>query len=618
MAIFDHSTGKLVVHILYCGPQGAGTSTHLRQLCGLFSALRRGELLAFDDTDGDEPLFEWLRLEGGTLAGHSVRCHLIAAPARPDRAEQRAALLRHTDVIVFVCPNDAARLGEARLLLDQIDEARLGAGLGKPPLVINVNHCDRAEALPAQQFAEHVARDRPYTFSSGQANVGSGVRETVALAMRLGVEEIRAYIQRDGIEPLQGRAMTGDDLRALVLPFATSHEASTPHDAPAPSGTPSLPDAPAPSGTPSLPDAPAPSDTPSRPEASAAPPVVQPPLEPAPTAAPAPPPPSGGTAPTQRPTAPASSDPAPSSGSPLSSDVEVTFEFRDLSSWLPPENDDLGEVAGFARQAPEPSAPSAPGASLDALLEDRPRPNDLPSTTATDHSGSGVTVASQQPTPPLLAPAPGVPASGTDPDIDALWDFDIDALLEQAERALIVRGSPAAPVDADKPSPPNDAPQKAAREASGASPPRTSAAPPFTRHLPPRPASHKPGRTMNTPHPAAIAGQAQPPPASEAQTPAPTQTQPPTTPPTAPRTIPPLAHSLGSPLLGSASPPDGASRSTPPKPTKLDARDPMRPALVPASGEARDALSSGPTSAAALRTQAEVGSIWSRIFGRKK
>ncbi len=220
MAVLDFATNKLVLHVLYDGIEGAGKTTHLRRLCDFFTPLRRGELNEFTDLDGQGALFEWLRLEGGTLAGHSVRCHLIAMPAGPHQAQRRRALLGEADVLVVVCPNDPARVEESSRLLDEIDRARREGGRDELPLVLNVNHCDREGALAGEEIAAGVTRGRLHALSTGQADVGGGVRETIVLAMRLGLERLREHVLRNGAASLQGNALSGEELRARLLALA--------------------------------------------------------------------------------------------------------------------------------------------------------------------------------------------------------------------------------------------------------------------------------------------------------------------------------------------------------------------------------------------------------------
>ncbi|MCU0684235.1 MAG: hypothetical protein MUF34_18675 [Polyangiaceae bacterium] len=291
MAVLDLATDKLILHVLYDGVAGAGKTTHLRRLCEFFTPLRRGELNEFADTDGQTTLFKWLRLEGGTLAGHSVRCHLVTMPAGAIQVSRRQALWRQADVSVLVCPNDATRVDESSRLLDELDQARLKHQLPGVPLVINVNHCDREGALPAAELAERVARGRPYTLSSGQADSGSGVRETVVLAMRLGLEQLRGQVLRGGLEPLRGSTFSGEELRASILSLDTSSDTTT---------------SPAPAAPASAPPAFVPTLSPSRPSESFA--------------------------------------PAPHEASPPAEVAETTSAFRRLPSWPPPGNENASNL----------------------------------------------------------------------------------------------------------------------------------------------------------------------------------------------------------------------------------------------------------------------------------
>ncbi len=369
MAVLDLATDKLILHVLYDGVAGAGKTTHLRRLCEFFTPLRRGELNEFADIDGQTTLFKWLRLEGGTLAGHSVRCHLVTMPAGAIQASRRQALWRQADVSVLVCPNDATRADESTRLLDELDEARQKHQLPGVPLVINVNHCDREGALPAAAIAERVARGRPYTLSSGQADSGGGVRETVVLAMRLGLEQLRGQVLRGGLESLRGSAFSGEELRASILSLDTSPGAPTSPEAAAPASAP--PASAAPASTPPASARPAsappvsapPASTPPEfsalptrlasfaPRDSSAPPTRLEPFaaasflasfatpafleSPAPFRTLDPPPPSTAPPPSTFSTAPPT---APAEV------AETAFAFRRLPSWPPPGNENASNL----------------------------------------------------------------------------------------------------------------------------------------------------------------------------------------------------------------------------------------------------------------------------------
>lgn len=443
MAFLDLATDKLILQVVYDGVRASDRDVHLRGLRDFFTPFRRGELLAFDDAGS--PLFTWMRVEGSSLAGRAVRCHLIAPAAPNVRPERRRALWREADVVVLACASGPEGPEVSRDLLDAIEEARREGGLDATPLVINVEHDGRGErdgAFDAEAFAECVADGRPYARASGRADAHAGVREAFVLAMRLGLERLREHARRGSLESLPSRAPSGKDLRDRLLALgALLPPLAAPANAP-PEAAPPSEAALRPEGA-GVPASGAPAHSAHGPESATTSPAMSGALSPDETTTLVPPPLSYAKvigAATARSTPPSGGFVAsPEDGHSWPPDSEpVTRPSEELSSFADAREAELAPFPSnaviAAAGAPDAADPSDAGDNgptsdtlslLDPFLETRPLGcHTLPSPRpAVDPAATNDAL--------LATSGGGVVVQAS--EVDDLWGFDLDEVLPQTE-----------------------------------------------------------------------------------------------------------------------------------------------------------------------------------------
>lgn len=238
MAILDRSDGKLVIRVVYDGPALAGKTTNLKKLCEFFTTRRRSELFSSESALGRTLYLDWLKLEGGVVAGRQMSCHLITVPGQAVLARRRDHILSQADVVVFVADSSPERIGESELLAQQLRQVRYAEG-ELPPMVLQANKQDAPGALTPEEVRRRVGWDAACPVVGARAADGVGVRETVVLAIRAAADRVQQRVLVTGLDELEGVAPTGSELveeiRALELAQPSSpvdaalrrHEAAT-------------------------------------------------------------------------------------------------------------------------------------------------------------------------------------------------------------------------------------------------------------------------------------------------------------------------------------------------------------------------------------------------------
>ena len=186
MASWDAVRECHVVRIVYDGPGLAGKTTNLRQITKLVSAKRRSEMYTPAELKGRTMFFDWLEVQGPPLTGSQIRFQLITVPGQFERNYRRRPLVEMADVVVFVGDCSEKQMPDTLRTF-----ARLRASMKRRkqpvPLIVQANKQDVEKALPPEQLKRKlkVAADVPVLPAS--AHEGRGVRETLAIAMRIGL-----------------------------------------------------------------------------------------------------------------------------------------------------------------------------------------------------------------------------------------------------------------------------------------------------------------------------------------------------------------------------------------------------------------------------------------------
>jgi signal recognition particle receptor subunit beta len=216
MAVYDPDAKKLVVRVVYDGPGMAGKTTNLRQLCSFFTRQRRSDLYT-GSTVGERTLcLDWLQLDGGLVRGHELRCHLLTVPGQAVLSRRRQLLLSLADATVFVVESTERGLEEARPMWLSMLECTGGMDAGVP-VVLQTNKQDQPGALGPAEIRERWQLDSRIAVVAAQATNGTGVRETVVLAIRATAVALQEQLQGNGIAGLEGRYESGEELERRLL-----------------------------------------------------------------------------------------------------------------------------------------------------------------------------------------------------------------------------------------------------------------------------------------------------------------------------------------------------------------------------------------------------------------
>ncbi|MEZ4229169.1 MAG: ADP-ribosylation factor-like protein [Polyangiaceae bacterium] len=213
MPSFDAEQGCHIVRIVYDGPGFAGKTTNLQQVCELLPATKRSELYTPAELKGRTMFFDWMEVKGPPITSVEVRFHLITVPGQIERNYRRRPLVEMADVVVFVCDCMPDSLPDSMRTF-----ARLRGSIkrrGTPvPVIVQANKQDIAGSLEPHKVRKKLRLSDEVPIIPAEANGGKGVRETLARAMRIGLQALAA-------EPGVSAAVltNADDLFDHVLTF---------------------------------------------------------------------------------------------------------------------------------------------------------------------------------------------------------------------------------------------------------------------------------------------------------------------------------------------------------------------------------------------------------------
>lgn len=225
MPSWDSARNCYVVRIVYDGPGMAGKTTNLHQITQLVSAKRRSEMYTPAELKGRTMFFDWMEVKGPPVSNAEIIFQLITVPGQIERNYRRRPLVEMADVVVFVSDCTPKQIPDTMRTF-----ARLRASMKRRkepvPLIVQANKQDDPEAMPPDKLRKklRVAADVPII--SSKAINGSGVRETLATAMRIGIGTIA------GVEiiPEKVAFFDGDTLFDHVLTFEDTANDKEPVD----------------------------------------------------------------------------------------------------------------------------------------------------------------------------------------------------------------------------------------------------------------------------------------------------------------------------------------------------------------------------------------------------
>lgn len=216
MAVYDPEQQKVIVRIVYDGPARAGKTTNLRQLADCFTLRRRSEVYVPEEMDGRTLFFDWMQVDGGLVAGAALRCQFLTVPGQRGLAARRKRILQTADVVVFVCSSARRAQGATREMLETLRWSLRSAGRRDTPIVVQANKQDLKTALSADELREALGLPPEVAVVAAKAAQGTGVRETAALAMRVGAGAAEKLILERGLDALAGREESATQLLARL------------------------------------------------------------------------------------------------------------------------------------------------------------------------------------------------------------------------------------------------------------------------------------------------------------------------------------------------------------------------------------------------------------------
>lgn len=190
MATFDSERNCYVVRVVYDGPAYAGKTTNLERICELIPTTQRSELYTPGALKGRTMFFDWLEVDGPPEAPLPIRFHLISVPGQERRNYRRRPLVEMADVVVFVADSSPEQLADTQRTFARL---RLTMRRREPalPVVLQANKQDVPFALDPELLRRKLRIEDDVPLVAASALTGAGVRETLAVALRLGAERVR-------------------------------------------------------------------------------------------------------------------------------------------------------------------------------------------------------------------------------------------------------------------------------------------------------------------------------------------------------------------------------------------------------------------------------------------
>ncbi|MHC4137121.1 MAG: ATP-binding protein [Planctomycetota bacterium] len=183
----QNDTGRNCIHarIVYWGPAGAGKTACLASLGPYLDPEEGFPLYSLAAADGSTFHFDLLPVEEFRFGGQRVRARVIAVPGAAERMNERLALLRGAEAVVFVAdPQRSARNANVRSF-KELEETLLSRGVDPDqiPLVIAFNKQDLADTVTLDELRADLGLENVPAFET-VATDGRGVFEAFSEVFR--------------------------------------------------------------------------------------------------------------------------------------------------------------------------------------------------------------------------------------------------------------------------------------------------------------------------------------------------------------------------------------------------------------------------------------------------
>jgi signal recognition particle receptor subunit beta len=219
MAKVDSKSGEVVIRIVFDGPPEVGKTSTIDQLASMISLQRRSPVTRPGTSERRTEFFDWLDFAGGFLDGNRVRCQLISVPGQANLLHRRRYLLESADVIVFVADAAVARLHEVRASFQTTMQIATDHRSGIPVgLVLQLNKQDLPGTLSLDAMAAALEiRSSSVPIVGTSTRTGTGVMQTLILAVRLATERVRSLLLAQRLEELGASDTQPEALHCAML-----------------------------------------------------------------------------------------------------------------------------------------------------------------------------------------------------------------------------------------------------------------------------------------------------------------------------------------------------------------------------------------------------------------
>src|SRR3569833_558112 len=179
MADFDADQRRLVLKLVYYGPDLSGKTTNLMRLHDMLRPELKGEMMTLETRNDRTLFFDLLPLGFRARACLLVKFMLYTVPGQVAHDSTRKAVLSRADGVVVVADSQRTQgVNNAEAFQNLADNVqRVGRNFDKLPLVVQFNKRDMADVLSEAEVAGRWSAT-PWPVVYAVALMGEGVRET--------------------------------------------------------------------------------------------------------------------------------------------------------------------------------------------------------------------------------------------------------------------------------------------------------------------------------------------------------------------------------------------------------------------------------------------------------
>lgn len=222
MAVYDTGSERIIVRIVYDGLQGAGKSTHIRQLAAQLKAVVPPPCTIPGAIANEaQSQIDWIEVRAGKVEDRRVDCQVIAVPSSERFLRLRPHLYQTADVVVLVA--DSTAVEPARFQRHVIALRHTGRDR---KLLLVANKQDLPGALPPSELAQRLGQLSPFATLPSDAARGVGVHEAFEAAIGHTLDALRALVREGRLSAIAGSGASLRQLRDVIALYSPRNHAS--------------------------------------------------------------------------------------------------------------------------------------------------------------------------------------------------------------------------------------------------------------------------------------------------------------------------------------------------------------------------------------------------------